>query len=74
MVKDIRQVIQDGENSLVEFKTPDVSPQSLAEEISAFANVRGGEIFIGVSDDGRVTGIDKARIKNPEEYTIYFED
>lgn len=67
MEKEIRQIIQDGENSLVEFKTPDVSPQSLAEEISAFANVRGGEIFIGISDDGRVSGIDKARIKNLED-------
>ena len=33
MNHDIRQIIEEGENSLVEFKETSVSPQTLAEEI-----------------------------------------
>jgi hypothetical protein len=36
MNHDIRQIIEQGENSLVEFKETSVSPQTLAEEIVAF--------------------------------------
>ena len=35
------------ESSTVEFKTEQVNPHSLAEEIVAFANFEGGEILIG---------------------------
>jgi|GEM_PF-3304758 len=38
MNEDVRQAIENGECSLVEFKDPSVSPGSLAEEIVAFAN------------------------------------
>jgi ATP-dependent DNA helicase RecG len=54
--QDVRQLIQNGESSKVEFKTEDVHPVSLAEEIVAFANFEGGTILVGVEDDGRVTG------------------
>ncbi|OGR26916.1 MAG: hypothetical protein A2277_17820 [Desulfobacterales bacterium RIFOXYA12_FULL_46_15] len=67
MNSELTEIFLNGENSLTEFKEPSVSPQTLAEEISAFANVMGGDIYIGVSDDGRVTGIDSARIKNLEQ-------
>jgi ATP-dependent DNA helicase RecG len=32
---------------------------SLAEEMAAFANSEGGMIFLGVADDGTLTGLDK---------------
>ncbi len=58
---DIHRILENGENSLVEFKEASVSPNSLAEEIVAFANGSGGSILIGVADDGTVTGIDIGR-------------
>jgi ATP-dependent DNA helicase RecG len=61
MNDEIKTILANGENSFVEFKRPSVSPQSMAEEIVAFANGAGGSIYIGVEDDGSVTGIDIER-------------
>jgi ATP-dependent DNA helicase RecG len=67
MEKKIRNILENGENSFVEFKEVAVSPQTLSEEIVAFLNVRGGYILVGVRDDGSVSGIDPARKKDLEE-------
>jgi predicted HTH transcriptional regulator len=48
MEREIASILESGENSFVEFKEASVSPQTIAEEIVAFSNVRGGHIFIGV--------------------------
>lgn len=53
----INDLIQQGENSAVEFKTADVRPESLAKEMVAFANGQGGVVLVGVADDGQVTGL-----------------
>lgn len=37
-------------------------PNSLAEEMAAFANSEGGTIFLGVADDGTPPGLDKADV------------
>ncbi len=50
------EIIRNGESSKVEFKTEDVHPNALAEEIVAFANFEGGTIFIGIDDYGNVKG------------------
>jgi len=65
--KDIKQIIAQGENTSVEFKSASVRTESLAREIVAFANVSGGTILIGVEDDGSISGIDTHR--NYEEWT-----
>ncbi|MEX1062810.1 MAG: ATP-binding protein [Balneolaceae bacterium] len=54
---DLRNLVQTGEGSYLEFKktTPDAG--KIAREIAAFANTDGGTILIGVDDDKRVTGI-----------------
>ncbi|MBF0453158.1 MAG: putative DNA binding domain-containing protein [Candidatus Magnetomorum sp.] len=66
-ILDIQSVLQNGENSRVEFKSVSVSPKSLSEEIVAFLNVRGGVIYIGVEDDATITGIDILRKSKLEE-------
>lgn len=55
----INEIIQQGENSAVEFKTADVRPESLAKEMVAFANHLGGRILLGVDDGGAVVGVNK---------------
>lgn len=50
-------LIHQGENSAIEFKSSDVHPDSLAREIVALANGQGGDIFVGVEDDGEITGL-----------------
>ncbi|WP_155321290.1 RNA-binding domain-containing protein [Desulfosarcina ovata] len=44
----------------MEFKSEKVSAKNLAEEIVAFANAEGGEIWIGVEDDLQITGISRS--------------
>lgn len=53
---DLLQIIRNGETSTVEFKSESVHPGTLAEEIVAFSNFEGGTVFIGVEDDGTITG------------------
>lgn len=55
---DLLEIIKSGENSKVEFKSKEFHSDSLAKEIVAFANMQGGDIFIGISDDGVIEGID----------------
>ncbi|MEO5731499.1 MAG: ATP-binding protein [Byssovorax sp.] len=55
----IAQRIQLGEDSRTEFKSASrgLDGKVLARAIAAFANARGGQIFVGVEDDGTITGI-----------------
>jgi ATP-dependent DNA helicase RecG len=52
--------IPETENQYIEFKTEQVSPRDLAEEIVAFANSEGGEIWLGVEDDRRIAGLSRS--------------
>ncbi len=52
---DLKIILQEGEGQKIEFK--ESFSQSLAKEIVAFANARGGQIFIGVDDSGDVKGV-----------------
>ena len=45
-----------GEDSTIEFKERITNRDSVAAEISAFANGRGGTLVVGVSDSGRSPG------------------
>lgn len=64
--EEIIRLIEDGENSAVEFKTADVKIDSLAGEMVAFSNTNGGVIFLGVDDTGTITGLNAKR--NIEEW------
>jgi ATP-dependent DNA helicase RecG len=54
---ELQQRIRGGENLYTEFKTWPVSPASLAETLTAFANTDGGQFMIGVTDDGKSVGV-----------------
>ena len=64
---ELLEMIVNGESSKVEFKTDDVHPNALAEEIVAFANFEGGTILIGVDDSGEIKGYTRDDI---EEFVI----
>lgn len=52
------------ESEVLEFKTRVPPPSSVAKQISAFANTRGGTLIVGVREDGEIVGIrDPARAK-----------
>ena len=53
--KELHFILQEGEGLKIEFKE---SLKHIDEEMVAFANSSGGRIFLGVSDNGKVKGID----------------
>lgn len=57
---ELLEIIANGENSVVEFKRDDLRAEQLAKEIVAFANSYGGKLFVGIEDDGTISGIQRA--------------
>lgn len=52
--------IPTNENQYIEFKSEQVHANDLAEEVIAFANSEGGEIWLGIEDDGSISGLSRA--------------
>lgn len=50
-IVNLPELVREGEGQLVEFKE---SPSNLEKDIGAFANSRGGTIYIGISDNGEI--------------------
>ena len=61
--QDLVEIINKGENAYVEFKEEKIKSNDLAGEIVSFANMEGGTIIIGVSDDGIIKGVSIADIE-----------
>ena len=58
----LNEILLDGESATVEFKRCGNSVErDVFETLCAFANRFGGDLYLGVDDDGSVIGIDGAR-------------
>lgn len=55
--KELKEHTSTGEDSRHQFKADINNADSLAAEMTAFANCDGGTIFIGVADDGTIPGL-----------------
>ena len=60
---ELLQVLARGEDSRHQFKRDETNADSVAAELAAFANSGGGELFLGVADDGSVIGLDGAAVR-----------
>lgn len=60
----LKELIENGENSSVEFTLDTTSAIELAKEIVAFANFQGGVILLGVDDNGEIQGIKKEKCES----------
>lgn len=58
---ELHQLIEEGENSKVEFKRKFSSPEKIAKEMIAFANSKGGCIIFGVDDDKTIVGVESEK-------------
>lgn len=64
---ELLELIQNDESSFVEFKRDDIGPRDLAKEMVALSNGDGGHVFLGVEDDGTISGVQQ---KNLEEWVM----
>ncbi|KEQ11786.1 RNA-binding domain-containing protein [Endozoicomonas numazuensis] len=56
-------IIANGEDSRHQFKAIINNVNSLASEMAAFSNSKGGHILIGVNDDGTITGLSDDQLR-----------
>ena len=63
---EVLEYITNRENSCVEFKRDDCQPDSLAKEMAALLNLKGGVILLGVEDDGEISGLTRSRTATEE--------
>ena len=60
-LRELRELIEEGENIQCEFKRKFTTPEKIAREIMAFANTKGGYILFGVDDDKDVIGVESEK-------------
>ena len=57
-VPELVRRVEQGENLHTEFKAWPVQADDLAASLVAFANTDGGQLMLGVTDDGQMRGVD----------------
>ncbi|MBA9077507.1 AlbA family DNA-binding domain-containing protein [Rufibacter quisquiliarum] len=65
-------LILKGESDTLEFKKTITNPDRIARTLVSFANTRGGQILVGVQDNGTICGVDPEEEKHTLEQAISF--
>ena len=63
----IKKLIFEGEGVTLDFKKTITRHEKIAKTMVAFANNKGGQLLIGVADDGTITGV---KFEEEEKYMI----
>ena len=71
-MNDLLKLISGGENERLELKESLRLKEEISQAVSAFSNANGGSILIGVSNDGKVIGVDIGR-NTVEELANYIK-
>jgi ATP-dependent DNA helicase RecG len=58
MNEKIENLIKSGESERLEFKSSLADVNEIVEDISAFSNSKGGKILVGVSNSGKILGLE----------------
>lgn len=66
-LREIKRLVFGGENDQVEFKRKINHPEKVIREIVAFANTKGGHLFVGVDDDRKILG---CKYADEEDYIL----
>ena len=61
--KELLKLVSLGEDSSRQFKVDVNNADSLAADLVAFSNSKGGTLFIGIADDGKLTGLDSHDVR-----------
>lgn len=59
--RELKELIEEGENIQCEFKRKFSTPDKIAREMIAFANTKGGYIIFGVDDDREIIGVESEK-------------
>ena len=70
VLTDLIEKIHLGEDTTIEFKREMPRRSSLADEIAALANAKGGVILIGVDDDSEIIGLDRTELNETEKAVV----
>ena len=62
-LEELRRILACGEDSQHQFKREITHLDSLAAELVAQSNSGGGRIFIGVEDDGSISGLNPQQVQ-----------
>ena len=65
-VQQLQALVREGEHQRLEFKRKANHPDKIMKEVVAFANTDGGDLFVGVDDDGSIPGVKHVE----EEYYV----
>ncbi len=60
-LREMRELIEEGENIQCEFKRKFTTPEKIAREMMAFANTKGGYVLFGVDDDKEIVGVESEK-------------
>jgi predicted HTH transcriptional regulator len=63
----IKKLILQGEGTMIDFKKTITNVEKIAKSLVAFANNKGGQLLIGVADDGSIKGV---KSEDEEKYMI----
>ncbi|TDO20612.1 AlbA family DNA-binding domain-containing protein [Pedobacter duraquae] len=63
----IKRLILQGEGTTLDFKKTITNTEKIAKSLVAFANNKGGQLLIGVADDGTIKGV---KSEDEERYMI----
>lgn len=73
IVEDVQEAIKIGENDRIEFKRDfNYSKQKVLKSVVAFANTQNGNLYLGVSDNGEIYGVDHEleEYKSEDKYLL----
>ena len=60
---ELQAILARSEDTRHQFKADVTNADSVGAELAAFANSGGGQLFIGVNDDGSISGLDAAAVR-----------
>ena len=66
-LQELEDLVSKGEGQLLEFKLKANFPEKIVKEMVAFDNTSGGQLLIGVDDDGRMAGL---KFAEEDKYAI----
>ncbi|PTQ84182.1 putative DNA-binding protein [Trichococcus patagoniensis] len=70
MDNELERFIKHKENQYFDRKSARIKPRDIIKHIVAFANADGGNLVIGIEDNGEITGFDFQGASSPDEFIL----